>query len=175
MRGTTEPCNLKKCEPEGTLLPGRLFTCARPGRSLGRIADVPDEIAESWVDGLPKANIVHLVSLLGWKEDGRSEYSFYTFRGGSQNPDGRPTFQEWLDSRYCPDRFEVHDYPTEDAGDFSLSGEDIESLSTLVMYLLSMGETVVLFDSGGAQRTGQICRAIGFRRLPVKRLVVDPH
>jgi hypothetical protein len=136
---------------------------------------VPDEIVESWVDGLPGANTVHLVSLLGWKEDGRSEYSFYMFRGSSEQPDGRPTFQEWLDSRYGWDRFEVHDYPTEDAGDLSLSNEDIKSLTTLIMPLLSMGETVVLFDSGGAQRTGQFCRAVGFRRLPVKQQVGDPH
>jgi hypothetical protein len=168
MRGTTEPCTLKRCEPEGTPLPGRLFTCARPGRSLGRIADVPDVVAESWVDGLPRANTVHLVSLLGWKEDGRSEYSFYTFRGGIEQPDGRPTFQEWLDSRYGQGRFEVHDYPTEDAGDEALSKQDIESLTALIIPLLSKGETVVLFDSGGAQRTGQFCRAICFQRRPVK-------
>lgn len=168
MRATTEPCSLKRCEPEGTPPPGRLFTCARPGRSLGSRAAVTDDIVESWLDGLPEADTVHLVSLLGWKEDGRSEYSFYTFRGSDIRTDGRPTFQEWLDSRYGGGRFEVHDYPTEDAGNFSLSDEDIESLTTLVVPLLNLGETVVLFDSGGSQRTGQFCRALGFRRLPVR-------
>ena len=57
----------------------------------------------------------------------------------------------------------------------SLSDEDIESLSTLIIRLLGMGETVILFDSAGAQRTGQFCRAIGFRRRPVKQHVGDPY
>lgn len=170
-----EPCSLKRCEPEGMSVEGRLFTCARPGRSLGSRAAVPDEIAESWVDSLPRANTVHLVSLLGRKEDGRSEYSFYTFRGGCEHPADRPTFQEWLDSRYGAGHFVVHDYPTVDAGSCSLSDGDIESLKSIVVPLLTLGETVVLFDSGGAQRTGQFCRAAGFRRLPVRSRTGDPH
>src|SRR5713101_5602168 len=112
MRVGSEPCNLKQCLPEEASFPGRLFTCARPGRSLGSKAPVPDEIVASWIDELPPATTVHLVSLLGEKENGTLEYSFYTFRGGGDHPDGRPTFQEWLDDRYCADRFVVHDYPT---------------------------------------------------------------
>lgn len=128
-----------------------------------------DEIAESWIDGLPPAETLHLVSLLGTKEDETPEYSFYSFRGVGDQPDGRPTFQEWLDDRYGADRFVIHDYPTLDAGDWSIPQDVIDSLITLILPLLSRGETVVLFDSGGAQRTGQFCRAAGFRRRPWSR------
>ena len=62
MRDTMEPVSLKRCEPEETSLPGRLFTCARLGRSLGRRAELPDELVESWIDGLPKADTIHLVT-----------------------------------------------------------------------------------------------------------------
>jgi hypothetical protein len=167
----TEPYNLKRCEPEGAPQPGRLFTCARPGRSLGSKASVPDEIIERWVDGLPDAETVHLVSLLGSKEDGRSEYSFYTFRGSREHSPSKPTFQAWLDSWYGAGHFKVYDYPTVDAGCGSLSEEGIESLLSLVVPLLSRGETVVVFDSGGSQRTGQFCHEAGFRRLPVRSRV----
>lgn len=159
-----EPCNLKRCEPEGTPQPGHLFTCGRPGRSLGSTGSVPDEITECWIAGLPKADTVHLVSMLGSKEDGRSEYSFYTFRGSHENSAGKPTFQTWLDSRYGAGEFEVHEYPTVDAGPRSLSDKDIESIRAIVMPLLSHGETVVVFDSYGSERTGQFCSATGFRR-----------
>jgi hypothetical protein len=173
MNETGEPCNLKRCEPEETSQPGRLFTCARPGRSFGPITSVPDEIIERWIDGLPNASTVHLVSLLGSKEDGRSEYTFYTFRGSHEHSPGKPTFQAWLDSTYGAGRFQVYDYPTEDAGSGSLSEEDIESVRSIVMPLLSRGETVVVFDSGGSQRTGQFCKAAGFRRWPARS--ADSH
>lgn len=163
MTKTGEPCNLKRCEPEGKPQPGRLFTCGRPGRSLGSAASVPDEITECWVAGLPSADAVHLVSMLGSKEDGRSEYSFYTFKG-SHERSGKPTFQTWLDSRYGTGQFQVHEYPTVDGGPGSLSEEDVESVRSIVMPLLSRGETVVLFDSYGSERTGQFCNAAGFRR-----------
>jgi len=163
MKNIGEPCNLRRCKPEGTAQRGQLFTCGRPGRSLGRTASVPDESADCWVAGLPKANTVHLLSMLGTKEDGRSEYSFYTFRGSYENS-RKPTFQTWLDSRHGAGKFLVHECPTVDAGPRSLSEKDIESIRAIVMPLLSRGETVVVFDSYGSERTGQFCKAMGFRR-----------
>jgi len=130
---------------------------------------VPDVIVEQWIDGLPPAKTVHLVSLLGAKEVGTLEYSFYSFRGKTDPPDGRPAFQEWLDDSYGAERFVVYDCPTVDAGNCSISQDVIDSLLKLILPLLSKGETVVLFDSGGAQRTGQFCRAAGFRRQPWSR------
>jgi hypothetical protein len=166
MRVASEPYNLKQCLPGGAPFPGRLFTCGRPGRSLGKRVFVPDEIVESWIDGLPPAKNVHLISLLGAKEDGTLEYSFYTFRGGGELTNDRPTFQEWLDDRYEVDRFVVHDCPTVDAGDKAIPEECIVPLSNLILRLLTLGETVVLFDSAGSQRTRQFFTAAGFRRRP---------
>lgn len=167
MRETIEPSNLKRGVPETGPFPGgHLFTCGRPGRSLGPEASVPDELAESWIDGLPPAQRVHLVSLLGSKVNGKSEYSFYSFRGSCDPPDGRPIFQEWLDERYGSDRFVVHEYPTVDAGEWSIPQDVIDTLLKLILPLLSQGETVVLFDSGGSQRTRQFCDVAGFRRRP---------
>jgi hypothetical protein len=158
-----EPCNLRRCESNEGFQNGRLFTCGRPGRSLGSTASVPDEITECWVAGLPTADTVHVVSLLGSKNDGRSEYSFYSFKG-SHEKSGKPTFQTWLDTRYGVGRFRVHEHPTTDAGPRSLSAEDLHLIRSIVMPLLSHGETVIVFDSYGAERTGQFCKAIGFRR-----------
>lgn len=163
MKHTDEPCNLKQCKPIGAPQEAFLFTCGRPGRSLGRTTAVPDEMVDCWVAGLPQAGTLHVLSLLGEKEDGRSEYSFYSFRG-SHERSAKPTFQNWLDSRYGSGRLQLHEYPTVDAGPGSLSDEDIESIRAIVMPLLSTGETVVVFDSYGSERTGQVCRALGFRR-----------
>ncbi len=158
-----EPCNLRRCEPCGPTPVGALFTCGRPGRSVGRTVTVSDEIADCWVAGLPNANTLHLVSLLGTKNDGSSEYRFYSFRG-SHECSRKPTFQAWLDRRHGAGRFQVHEYPTEDAGPRSLSEDDIKSIRGIVMPLLAAGETVVVFDSFGSQRTGQVCSELGFRR-----------
>jgi hypothetical protein len=163
MKSIGEPCNLRKCRAVVAPVAGILFTCGRPGRSLGSTASVSDEIADCWVAGLPKGNILNLVSLLGTKEDGKSEYRFYSFRGSHEHS-AKPTFQAWLDSRHGAGRFRVHEYPTEDAGPNSLSDQDIESIRAIIIPLTTAGETVVVFDSFGSERTGQVCRALGFRR-----------
>ena len=165
----SEPVSLRICKPVTNTMNvrGRLFTCARPGRSLGRTESVPDEVVDLWVRGLPDAEGYQLVSLLGEKEDGRSEYSFYTFGGEHEQSLGKPTFQEWLDTTYGAGRFKVWEYPTLDAGNNALSEEDIQHLRGLVLSLLEQGQTVVLFDSGGSQRTGQFCKNVGFERKPV--------
>src|SRR5437764_1169649 len=99
MSNIGEPCNLRRCKAVGTPDAGLLFTCGRPGRSLGRTAPVSDEIVDCWIAGLPEANTIHLISLLGTKEDGTSEYHFYSFRGNHESS-AKPTFQCWLDSRH---------------------------------------------------------------------------
>jgi hypothetical protein len=164
MTSTSEPCNLRTCKAIGAPLAGILFTCGRPGRSLGSTASVPDEIVECWVAGLPKADPLHLLSLLGTKENGQSEYRFYSFRG-SHERSAKPTFQAWLDSRHGAGRFRLHEYPTTDAGPRSLSDGDIESIRAIIMPLILAGGAVVVFDSFGSERTGQVCSALGFRRL----------
>src|SRR5690242_2767743 len=79
-----EPSNDRERKSAGTPCPGALFTCGRPGRSLGRTATMSDEMADCWVTGLPNTNTLHLVSLLGTKHDGTSEYRFYSFRGSHE-------------------------------------------------------------------------------------------
>jgi hypothetical protein len=78
---------------------GRLATCGRPGRSKYKDASrVPDKITHEWVRNLPGPNTV-VVSLLGKKPDGTSEFSFYPFYGGfdrAEEQRGRVSFQEWL-------------------------------------------------------------------------------
>ena len=57
-----------------------------------------------------------ILSLLGWKANGRSEFSFYSFRGSdeeTERPD-RPTFQQQLDARYGTGRYCVIEFPTTD-------------------------------------------------------------
>lgn len=49
-----------------------------------------------WVKGLPAANLLYIVSLLGKKPNGYSEFSYYPFRS-SKEDDDKPTFQQWLD------------------------------------------------------------------------------
>lgn len=163
MKSIGEPCNLRRCKAVGTPHPGLLFTCGRPGRSLGRTGDVSDEVVDCWVAGLPEANTLHLVSLLGTKEDGSTEYCFYSFRGSHEHS-AKPNFQEWLDIRHGIGRFRLHEYPTKDAGPGSLSDEEIESIRAIIMPLIAAGGTVVVFDSFGSERTGQVCGALGFRR-----------
>lgn len=161
-----EPYRLIRWEPKGSSLAGQFFTCARPGRSKGAKARIPDEVVDIWVRGLPHANEIVIVSLLGRKPqpDGRSEFHFYSFRGSSDEPSHRPgcpTFQEWLNERYGNGQHLVLEYPTVDVWP-PLAPETLSEVSAKVLSLLSEGRTVVLMDSGGISRTGAICKSLGF-------------
>ena len=85
----------------------------------------------------------------------KSEYRFYSFRGSHEHST-KPTFQEWLDRRHGPGRFQVHEYPTEDGGPRSLSDEDVASIGAIIQPLIEAGETIVMFDSFGSERTGPV-------------------
>jgi len=158
-----EPYRLIRWKPKESSLAGQFFTCARPGRSIDAKARIADEVVDIWVRGLPHSNEVVIVSLLGRKPDGRSEFHFYSFRGASDEPldrPGCPTFQEWLDERYGSGRYFVFEYPTVDVR--PLAPETISEVSAKVLSLLREGQTVVLMDSGGIGRTGTICKSLGF-------------
>src|SRR4051794_34271690 len=106
-----EPCNLR----EWTVTSGTLFTCGRPGRGTfsGSKKQIPEYVIDLWVDGLPKVPQLSIISLLGHKHpSGLSEFSYYPFRSCMESG-ARPTFQDWLISRYGP-RFIVEEFPTED-------------------------------------------------------------
>jgi hypothetical protein len=70
-----------------------------------------------------------------------------------------PTFQDWLTSRYGP-RFIVEEFPTEDRLPMA-SCEYVEAIRNRVDTLLDSGAIVIIVDSAGVQRTGEVCRTIG--------------
>jgi len=124
---------------------------------------VSDEFVHSWVANLPGETCIALVSLLGTKTDGTSEYSFYSFCGGFELQSERRRrvpFQEWLD-RWYPDRqIRIVDHPTQDFT--SVPPDTLAAIKVDVNSLLEAGRTVILLDSGGETRTSQVCRYLDF-------------
>ncbi len=163
------PYNLKPRIMNTPTGPAHFFTCGRPGREKGRTKPVPDELVHRWVLGLRERcgpNIV-IISLLGRKggPEGKSEFWFYFFCGGSDTAaerENRPTFQEWLDAHYKDLNILVREYPTFDGnhGKF-VPLETLEAVSAEIKQLISMGRTVVVVDSAGAERTGRVCTHMG--------------
>src|SRR2546426_9699155 len=104
-----KPYMLKRWRLDTTAVPLWFFTYARPGRSgnpASKTAPVSDDLVHRWVLGLPGPRTA-IVSLLGRKPDGTSEFSFYSFRGGFDLASDRPgclSFREWLDK--------LHDAPS---------------------------------------------------------------
>ncbi len=140
------------------------FTCARPGRTSrpeSRWDRVEDAVVRQWLSGLPGPKTA-IVSLLGCKPDGTSEYDFYSFYGGFDKPEeqsGRKSFREWLDQYQGVTPILLEEHPTEDFK--RVSDEALTSTATIIRELMRDDYTVVLIDSGGEQRTGQVCRHIG--------------
>lgn len=139
------------------------FTCARPGRTgdaTTKVQRVPDELVRRWVLGLPGPKTA-IVSLLGKKPDGLSEFSFYSFYGGFDLPSdkpGRPSFQEWLE-RWHPDpSISVREHPTTDFQ--PIPTDTLNAVAAAINELLLSGRTVVLVDSGGQTRTKVVCKHI---------------
>jgi hypothetical protein len=139
------------------------FTCARPGRTGAREskdAPVSDDLVHRWVRGLPGPQTA-IVSLLGCKPDGRSEFSFYSFFGGfdrrSENT-GRFSFQEWITRWHQDLSIVVCEHPT---CDFKpIPADTLNAVASDIGKFISAGRTVVLVDSGGQTRTGTVCKYI---------------
>lgn len=140
-----------------------MFTCGRPGRAtFGRDRRPVDNVTiDLWVKGLPIAEVLHIVSLLGRKPDGFSEFGYYPFRS-AQEHGSKPTFQDWLDERYSR-RFVVHEFPTDDAR--GIPAEVLEVVRRHVLDLIKSARTVVIVDSAGAERTARVCEAMGYKRM----------
>ncbi len=159
----SQPHKLKCWKPRDRCVPGRLFTCARPGRTKcekSKYSAVPDKVVRGWVKGLPerRGTLTVIVSLLGRKPDGQSEYSFYSFHGDVDAPERSeyPHFRDWL-AREFPDRdLVLEEHPTCDFR--PIPDEQLRTISERVNELQDKGRTVILVDSGGVQRTGQVCR-----------------
>jgi len=154
---------MRRWRPRSSSSDTQFFTCARPGRNKDKHAPVSDHVVDRWVKELPVGTV--LVSLLGRKggPDGLSEFSFYSFYGAWDRPEerrGRRSFQEWLHRRH-KDRFiELREYPTYDS--CLISEETLQAVKTDILDRLAAGRTVILMDSGGEQRTGQVCKYMGF-------------
>lgn len=158
-----EPFNLRlrRWAGHGPPPEGQLHTCARPGRSRGkRVPRIEDEVVECWAAGLPGSEPIVIISLLGSKGNGQSEFSYYSFRSELEQPIDRPTFQDWLNNRFGSSRFRLIEHPTVD--DKPVPQETLRRVKEQVLAWLNAGHTVVLMDSGGSSRVGQACRFSGF-------------
>ena len=138
-----------------------IYTCARPGRGrFGPQAQVPDSEVIRWLSELPKHRPLSIISLLGHKPDGMDEHAFYSFRDASG-------FQKWL-GRQLEGTVNLFSHPTTDFG--RVDSVTVMAIRSNLDQELSLGRTVVIVDSGGVQRTGQICREFGLiedtRTLP---------
>lgn len=143
----------RKDSPEAT----PIYTCARPGRRLGARKDVPDSEVIRWISELPKHRPLSIISLLGTKPDGMDEHAFYSFRDAAG-------FQKWL-AKQSKGAINLFSHPT---NDFTPVGQQtITAIETDLNRELSLGRSVVIVDSGGIQRTGQVCRSL--------HLVEDPR
>ena len=140
------------------------FTCGRPGRSgrqESKSAPVPDSTAHEWVRGLPGGNRTTIISLLGRKSGrgGVSEFSFYTFYGAwdsAEERKGKISFEDWLIRYHSERALQVVQRPTQDYE--PIPAETLEAVANDVNRCLAEGRTVILVDSGGQERTGQVCR-----------------
>ncbi len=164
-RTSKEPINLSEWKSAtSSQYGGRLFTCGRPGRGTpgyGRDQKPVDEdTIDRWISGLPAADEVHIVSLLGTKKGGTSEFIYYPFRS-SYEGGSKPTFQEWLVSRYGL-RFVVHEFRTVDMR--GIEKPVLDQVRYCVLALLKDASTVVIVDSAGAERTARVCEHMGFNR-----------
>lgn len=134
------------------------FTCGRPGRKAGPRGAVHDEVVRKWINDVRTlGSRPAIVSPLGAKPDGMSEYSFYSFCGGFDSPDLTPTFTDWL-AREANDVV-LKQHPTIDFR--PLTVETLSAIQADVEALLGEGRTLLIFDSGGETRTAQVCKHLG--------------
>ena len=98
-----------------------------------------------------------LLSLLGTKLGGKSEWSFYSFfeTGGS--------LQQWLNQNMMRRKIHVIEHPTIDTK--LIAKECLLAIEQDLLALLKKGVCVVMFDSGGVQRIGAVCKFVGAQEL----------
>jgi hypothetical protein len=157
-----EPYRLRRWRPSSSSQDVKFFTCARPGRSKGASGRVPDALVDKWVRGLPNQTKTIIISLLGYKPDGKSEFSFYSFHGGWDLPasHGLLSFQEWFDRSHKERSIQVIEHPTHDFR--PIPQGTLQAIESDISRLLSEGRTIVVMDSGGETRTTQVCKHMRF-------------
>lgn len=100
-----------------------------------------------------------LISLLGRKPDGTSEFSFYSFRSALETPsnsDRSPSFQDWLCCAFPDRRIKVLEHPTVDLQ--KVPQTTLTAIRAAVLPLLAPKRSVIIVDSGGVTRTFQVCK-----------------
>jgi hypothetical protein len=122
--------------------------------------DMDNDTIDVWVRGLPASDELHVVSLLGSKPSGISEFRNYPFRS-SEEHGTKPTFQDWLTGRYMR-HLVVHEFPTTDLR--GIPSDTLARVTKKIADLLARGKTVVVVDSAGAERTSRVCEAIRYKR-----------
>ena len=169
--GAKEPFRLKKWKlPFPINGTSTFYTCARPGRSEGRWHAVRDEVVHGWVSSLPRPNTA-IVSLLGRKKGptGLSEFSYYSFCGGHDHETerkGRPSLRDWLDLHHPTLGIIVSEHPTYDTK--PVDAETLYRIRDDIFSLFSARRIVVVVDSGGVERTGQVVKYLGAVNIPVE-------
>ena len=155
-----EPHHFRRWKRAGTSEPIPVYTCGRPGRSLGSKGAVSDSTVKLWLRGLqtklPQQRPLAILSLLGTKPDGTDEHSFYSFR----TSDG---FVEWL-GQNAPFDVTLEHFATVDFQSVPRSLAD--SVGLAFEREQQAGRSVLILDSGGEQRTGAVCRMIGLTEDP---------
>ena len=168
-----EPYNLRRCELEiATNDSAYFYTCARPGRSLGPDEPVPDSVVSEWVNGLPPGAGKVIISLLGRRKNRRklSEFFFYSFFGGWDTETERsvkPSFQEWLRAKHGNLDILVREHPTFDYDSPPVRLHVLRSVKEDILSFLSEGRTVIVMDSGGANRTTEVADYMNANTNPV--------
>lgn len=155
-----EPYRLKRWKVDSSPDAIYFYTCARPGRSKYNYKkknnEVSDDLVSAWVLGLPGPNTA-IISLLGRKPaDGTSEFSFYSFCGGWDTYSECETFQDWIDQWHGDIQIRIREHPTYDR--CKIPPEKLDAIAADVRKLTSEGRTVVVVDSGGVGRTGQVVK-----------------
>lgn len=133
-----------------------IYTRARPGRQRGANGSVPDSEISRWLNELPRNRPLSVISLLGQKPDGRDEHSFYSFRNAAG-------FKNWLQNARPGTNVFAH--PTTDFE--RVTPQSIEAIKIDFDRELAHGRTIVIVDSGGVERTRQVCNAL--------ELIEDPR
>lgn len=155
-----EPHHFRRWRRGATSEPIPIYTCGRPGRSLGPNGAVSDQTVKQWLRGLqtklPAQRPLSILSLLGTKPDGTDEHSFYSFR----TFDG---FVEWL-AQNAPFDVKLEHFATMDFRAVPRSLADKVGLAPARE--LQAGRSVLILDSGGEQRTRAVCRMIGLTEDP---------
>jgi hypothetical protein len=94
--------------------------------------------------------------MLGEKPDGTSEWSFYSFADSAE-------FKKWILDNTDRD-IKVFSHPTIDFS--KVSAETASAICERLVTELDAGRIAVIVDSGGMQRTSQVCRMIGLQEDP---------